>query len=201
MLSSITPLGERARHNRWGVTASWYVVGSLLGGASLGGLLGGIGGGLTQVVRPDDTVVAGAVLATLLIALMFDLGMLGTIPSIRRQVNEDWLDHYRPWVYGGGFGWQLGLGIVTIVPTAGIYATWLLAAMTGSPMGGVMIGGAFGLARALPLLAAHRAVDPTRLRALHRRLSEWGAGVQRATVGVQAVGVAVVTALLLGGGA
>ena len=36
MLSSITPLGERAKGNSWTLTTSAYVVGSLLGGALLG---------------------------------------------------------------------------------------------------------------------------------------------------------------------
>ena len=32
MLTSISPLGERARGNRWTVTVTMYVVASLLGG-------------------------------------------------------------------------------------------------------------------------------------------------------------------------
>ena len=41
-----------------------------------------------------------------------------TVPGPRRQVDERWLDRYRGWVYGVGYGSQLGLGIVTVVIVA-----------------------------------------------------------------------------------
>ena len=47
MLSSITPLGERARGQHWGLTAAALALGHLLGGA-LGLLLTGLG----TAVRP-----------------------------------------------------------------------------------------------------------------------------------------------------
>jgi hypothetical protein len=31
-------------------------------------------------------------------------------PSWQRQVDERWLTTYRGWVYGAGFGFQLGAG-------------------------------------------------------------------------------------------
>jgi len=43
MLASIHPLGERARHNRWIVTVTAYVVASTLGGATLGAAAGSAG--------------------------------------------------------------------------------------------------------------------------------------------------------------
>ena len=36
MLATITPLAERGRGHRYRTTATWFVVGSVLGGASLG---------------------------------------------------------------------------------------------------------------------------------------------------------------------
>src|SRR5581483_3086148 len=42
MLSTITPLGERARGNRYGSTAAWFVVGALAGGVTLGGVMAGL---------------------------------------------------------------------------------------------------------------------------------------------------------------
>ena len=39
MLSSITPIGERGRGNRYGATATGFVIGGLVGGACLGGLI------------------------------------------------------------------------------------------------------------------------------------------------------------------
>ena len=43
MLSSITPFGERGRHNRFGVTATAFVIGAISGGTALGVLAGLLG--------------------------------------------------------------------------------------------------------------------------------------------------------------
>jgi hypothetical protein len=46
MLTSITPLGERSRGNRYAVTLTAYVLGCLLGGATTGAVLGLVGSAL-----------------------------------------------------------------------------------------------------------------------------------------------------------
>ena len=43
MLASISPFGERARGQRWGVTVAAYTVASTVAGAMLGALLGAVG--------------------------------------------------------------------------------------------------------------------------------------------------------------
>lgn len=179
MLASITPLGERGRGMRWGRTIVAYVVGSVLGGAAVGGLLGGFGALLP--VRPGSTVTAVLVAVTCLLAGGLDLGER-VLPTLHRQVNEDWLHRYRGWVYGAGFGFQLGLGVVTIVTTATVYATLVLAVLTWSVGGGLAVGATFGLVRALPVLAAVRVTTPDRLAALHRRLASSSANAHRAAV-------------------
>ncbi len=200
MLSSITPLGERARHNRWTTTAAWYVAGSMIGGVTLGVVLGAAGQGLAAIASPLSTVAVSAIVASALaLALLFDSGALGEkVPSIHRQVNEDWLDMYRNWVYGGGFGWQLGLGVVTIVPTAGTYVTWLMAVLTAKVWMGALIGGAFGLARGLPIVAVASATDPQRLRRFHRRMAAAAPAAHRAVLAVTAVALAGSFAVMLG---
>src|SRR4051794_33369808 len=110
MLASITPLGERARGSRFWLTAVFFVGASLVAGAALGALLGAVGslvwagaaGGLRVAI------LAGALVAGLV------LDLLGRLPGPRRQVNEEWLREYRGWVYGAGFGGQLGVGVATI---------------------------------------------------------------------------------------
>ena len=49
------------------------------------------------------------------------------LPFHSRQVNERWLDQFRPWVYGAGFGWQIGAGLVTYIKTAALYLMMVLA--------------------------------------------------------------------------
>src|SRR4051794_6899953 len=128
MLSSIHPLGERVRHNRWSVTVTAYVLGSAAGGAFVGAVAGSIGALFWRLgLQVSPWVAAG----TMGIALLLDT--LRRVPGPRRQVNEDWLHRYRGWVYGAGFGFQLGMGVTTIVTTASVYAWIVLAALAADP--------------------------------------------------------------------
>lgn len=166
MLASITPLGERGRRQRWGITVAAYLAGSTAGGATLGGLAGAAGALLPGGWR----AAAAAAAAVCAVAVLLDVARPARpVPSIHRQVNEQWLGAFRGWVYGAGFGYQLGLGVVTIVTTALVYATFALAFVAGGAAAGALVGAAFGLARALPVLAVRRVQSPGALRDLHRR--------------------------------
>lgn len=182
MLTSISPLGEQARGNRWAVTAAAYVAGSLLGGASLGALLGFLG--------PRPLPLAAA--AACALAAVADLA--GLLPRGHRQVDEDWLTRYRGWVYGLGFGYQLGMGVVTIVTSASTYAALAVALFSGSAWAGAAIGGTFGLVRALPLLTLRRARTPAALRATGRRLDQLAARAGGATAVLMAGAAAALAA-------
>ncbi len=91
-------------------------------------------------------------------------------PTVRRQVDERWLGVYRGWVYGFGFGVQLGMAVVTIVPSALVYAAIAGAASTGSPAAGAVVGAAFGTARGLGILLGARVRTPQDLAGVHRRV-------------------------------
>ena len=172
MLSSIHPLGERTRNNRWGLTVAYYLTGGLMGGLVLGAIAGGIGWLGLAWWDPTPSGRATVMAAILAVALAWDLSGL-TIPTIHRQVNEDWLSMYRSWVYGGGFGFQLGLGVVTIVTTTAVYAMIALAILSAQPVGGAVIGGVFGLVRGLPILTVGRVVSGEALRTYHRRMQSY----------------------------
>src|SRR2546421_12803018 len=153
MLASIHPVGERARRSRWGVTVTAYLLGSVAGGAGAGAALGAVGAILFALLPGAGAVRAWSVALACVLAAAVELGAGGLrLPTVRRQVDEDWLARYRGWVYGAGFGFQLGLGAVTIVTTAGVYLAWALALLSGSVGRGVAIGVAFGVARAVPVL-------------------------------------------------
>ena len=165
MLSSISPLGERARSSRWWLTTTAYVLGSLAGGLALGAIAATLGSLVPEAARGAPWVL-GAVAVLLLVGLALDLRVGGlALPSWRRQVDEQWLTRYRGWVYGAGFGAQLGFGLVTIITSATTYAVVLLAALSGHLGAGLAIGGTFGTVRALPSLSLHRV---TSRDALHR---------------------------------
>jgi hypothetical protein len=209
MLSTITPLGEAARGNRFRTTAAWFVAGATLGGAVLGlgaallALLVGVAG-----IGATTALGAGAVLAVL--AAAADAHVLGLrVPYHRRQVNEYWLDDYRSWVYGAGFGFQIGLGVATYIMTSAVVLLVALGALTGEPLVALAIGTLFGLARGLGVLPGARLTTPARLAAFHEKFearSEWSRQLVIATQVVVAVVASaaawgVVTAAVVAAGA
>ncbi|KQX66046.1 hypothetical protein [Angustibacter sp. Root456] len=174
MLSSISPLGERARRARWGLTVSAYLVGSAVGGLAVGAVSAALGGLLPAAWRASGPAAAVVVLL-LLVGLGLDVRARGgALPSWRRQVDEAWLARYRGWVYGLGFGLQLGAGVLTIVTSSTVYAMLALAAWSGTPAVGAALGATFGLARALPVLAVRRVHAPGELRAVFARVERLG---------------------------
>jgi sulfite exporter TauE/SafE len=179
MLSSINPLGERARHQGFWVTVSWYLLGSVMGGVAVGSLSGSIGS-----LLPSGNWQAFAVIVVCLVGAGLDF-MGRQPPSIHRQVDENWLAKYRGWVYGWGFGFQLGLGVVTIVTTASVYTTVALAMLSGSLVFGAVVGGIFGLARAVAIFLVAGARDPSALRRALRKLQDGLSSARVLVVGAQ----------------
>ena len=182
MLTSISPLGERARGNRWSLTVLWLGVGAVGGGAAVGAVLGALGRASTAGLdsRSQLLVLAGACAA----AAAWDLS--GRRFPGRRQVNEDWLVAYRSWVYGTGFGLQLGAGVATVVNTALVPLFMLAALLAGEVTAGLAMGAAFGAARAASLVLGHRVRTPDDLRRLHRRLDRHADRVRRVGAGIAA---------------
>lgn len=177
MLASITPLGERGRNNRWWRTAAALAAGCVAGGWALGAAAGLLGRGVASLVASGDTLAAapGAVGAAVVLLGAGGAELAGwRPPTVHRQVDEDWLPRYRGWIYGGGYGVQLGVGLATTVTTAAVYAAVAVLALvgaTGDLRTAQVAGGAFGLARALPVLAGARLSDPERLRRRIRRVA------------------------------
>ena len=179
MLSSIHPFGERSRNSRWSITVAAYIAASTVGGA-VSGLLAGLTGEV--VASFTSPQVRLAVLGTLaLVALAVDRGVGGLRnPGLSRQVNEVWLSTYRGWVYGAGFGFQLGLGWATIIVTS---TTWLAGAAVvalSSWKLGVAVGGLFGLCRGAVILITAPITTPAALRSLHRRIEAGAPTIRRA---------------------
>jgi hypothetical protein len=187
MLASITPLGERGRGASWRRTVTAYVGASTAGGVVLGAALGTLGS-LAGTSPPSWLLLLVAVAAVAAAAL----DVSGRLPSIHRQVDEGWLTRYRDWVYGAGFGFQLGLAAVTIVTSASVYLMWLLELLTTSPLEGALVGAVFGAARAVPLVTTRRIIDAESLRAAHRGWEQRLVVVRRLTVAVEiAAGIAL----------
>jgi hypothetical protein len=166
------------------VTTSWFAAASVGAAAAVGAGLGALGSvALRPVDAPARLVAFGAVV---LAGTALDLRVGGLrLPSIRRQVNEDWLGRYRGWVVGVGFGAQLGVGVATVVTTSAVYATLAAAALVASPAGGLAVGIAFGAARALSMAGAARADDPASVAALDARFRRWEGPARVAAIAAQ----------------
>jgi hypothetical protein len=185
MLASINPLGERGRKQRYGVTAGVHIASSMVAGAALGAALGLIG---SRFTRP---LVALPAIATLgVLGLGLDRRLWGSrVPGPRRQVDESWLSTYRGWVYGAGFGFQLGLGFTTIVSASATWLAFACALLSGSPLGGLTIGATYGLVRALPVLSTARIRDPASLRSWMSTLDRFRPHIAIATTLVQCTAI------------
>src|SRR4051794_28483183 len=194
MLASIHPLGERARGQSFAVTVTAYTIGSLVGAATFGAVLGALGAAVFG--DGGDGFRLGILAGAAVLAALVDRSGR-RIPSWHRQVNEDWLTEYRGWVYGLGFGLQLGLGVVTIVTTAAVYLTWVGALVVSSAAVGAAVGAAFGLARALPLLAAGSVRTPGAIGTRVARVDAWADRFRVVTVSVEAVAAATLVVLAL----
>lgn len=198
MLSSITPMTEAGRGNRFAVTAGWFVAGGVVGGISLGLLAAG-GAGVVAALDLSVTTRA-AIGATLAVATAaVDLGLTGIgLPIFKRQVNDAWLRTYRAWVYGAGFGWQIGFGLATYIMTAGVILTAALAVASGEPVLALAGCTAFGLVRGLAVLVGRGATSPDRLAAVHARLDRLATPSRAAAAGVQVLAAGGLTAVAAG---
>ena len=176
MLTSISPLGERARGNRWTLTVLWLGLGATCGGAAVGAALGVLGQASAAAAGSGARLVLLAVACAA--AAVWDLS--GRRFPGRRQVNEDWLVAYRPWVYGAGFGLQLGAAVATVVNTALVPLFMLAALLAGDMAAGLVIGAAFGATRGASLVMGRRVRTPDDLRRLHRRLDQHADRIRRA---------------------
>lgn len=171
MLSSIHPFGERSRNNRFVSTAAAHIVGSTLGGLVLG-LLASTLGALLLVVFPLPTIVrVGLVAVVAAIATVLEATKRERLlPTRTRQVDENWIQNYRGWVYGGGWGAELGFGISTIITTTLIHLLVVTMVLLGDVVTGTLLGALFGAVRGATVLAAARVDSPDRLRTFHRTL-------------------------------
>lgn len=167
MLASITPLGERGRRSNWGITCCGHMLGSLLGGASVGTLAGLVG--WLAVDGVPARVRVAVLAAALAIGLVSELARAG-VPGPRRQVDKRWLDRYRGWVYGLGYGAQLGAGITTVVVSSAAYAVPLAAFLSARPATGGAIGAIAGALRGATVFATAGVATPERLVAFHDRM-------------------------------
>lgn len=198
MLSSLTPLSETGRGNRYWATFAWFLLGAVFGGATLGGVAA-LGAWIVSITGLSTSARAGLVLVAALVTVASDLGVGGLrLPAHPRQVERTWLDRYRSWIYGLGFGWQLGVGVATYVMSSSVYLMVIAAAATGEPLLALGIVTMFGLIRGLAILPAAKVKTPADLGALHLVVERLRPASRTVAVVAQ-IGVMAIGATVLGG--
>ena len=195
----MTPLGERGRGSHWAITVLWYVAGSVAGGAGLGFGLSIIGSFVQGRLGLSARTAVGVLALVVALGVVLDLGAFGVrLPTVRRQVNEEWLHRYRGWVYGLGFGAQLGVGFSTVVATSAVYGAFAAAFLSGSARAGLLIGGAFGLARASTILSVATVRRADELVAIDARLRRWDRAARRLAITFEAILLAAAVVAVAG---
>lgn len=198
MLSSITPLTESGRGHRYWATVTWFIMGAVLGGLTLG-MVAALGAFAVASLGLSTSASAGLVLLAGIVTLASDLRVGGFhLPENPRQVERTWLDRYRSWVYGLGFGWQLGVGVATFVMSASVYLTVVAAAATGEPLLAIAIVTMFGLMRGLAILPASGVRTPADLGELHRRIERFRPASRVVAIVGQIVVLALATTVIVG---
>jgi MFS family permease len=191
MLSTITPFGERAKGHRYAATATWFVVGAAVGGLALGAVAAVLAA-LVAGTGVGSVVVGAVAIVATSTALVSDTGLAGfRVPVHYRQVNERWLDAYRPWVYGAGFGFQIGCGLATYITTAAVYLVGILAGLSGRPIAALGVGLVFGLVRGAAVTLTWRVTAPTSLLAFHQRFAALRPWADRGVLASLVVAIAV----------
>lgn len=200
MLSTITPITEQARGRRFAATVPWYLLGAIAGGATLG-LFAAILAVPIGAVDLSSSAVLGFIGLLGMVSIMSDDGVGGfRLPRHKRQVERLWLDHFRSWVYGTGFGWQIGVGLATYIVTSAVYLTVAIAALTGSPARAMLIGVIFGTVRGLAIFLGVGATTLEALHALHRRIHQLEPASRLVMFAVQAAVAAVAIGVAWGWG-
>lgn len=178
MLSTITPIAERARGHRYGRSAAWFLLGATIGGATLGTAMG-LGALLSRAAGLAGTPRTGLSVAVTAVCLAADARLLGLrLPDRPRQVDASWVGRLRPWAYAGGFGWQLGTGLSTYVMTNATYTVILVGIVLLAPLTAVELALVYGVCRGATILVGAPVSSPARLATLHR----WLAAADRPSV-------------------
>jgi hypothetical protein len=149
--SMIDTLGGGGRGGRatW-LACATFTLGAVIGGVVTFGALSLLGDALQTRGTTVALVVAAAVAA---LAAAGEWAGIRVVPQIRRQVPEPWRRSMPLPVVGALYGLLLGLGFTTFVLTLAVWALAGIAIALGSPVAGLVIGLAFGLGRAIPVIA------------------------------------------------
>jgi hypothetical protein len=148
-IDTIGPTGHTGGRRTTVAACATFLPGAIAGGlvtfgslALLGQLLHGAGGRTAYAVAAAIAVAAAV------------LEVRGTriVPQIRRQLPEHWRRVMPMPLAAGLYGLLLGIGFTTFVLSFGVWALAGVSLAIGDPSLGLLLGAAFGLGRAVPIV-------------------------------------------------
>ena len=163
VIDTMGPTGHTGGRRTTTAACVAFLPGAIAGGlltfgslAALGELLHGAGG--------RASYLAAAAIA--LLAALLEARGTRIVPQIRRQLPEHWRRAMPMPVAAILYGVLLGIGFTTFVLSFGVWALAGVSLAVGDPILGLLLGGCFGLGRAIPIVAlAPVAGRPTGIRA------------------------------------
>jgi hypothetical protein len=150
VIDTIGPTGHTGGRRTTIAACIAFLPGAIAGGlltfgslAALGELLHGAGGRASYLAAAAIAFVAAA------------LEVRGTriVPQIRRQLPEHWRRVMPMPLAAALYGVLLGIGFTTFVLSFGVWALAGVSLAVGDPELGLLLGGCFGLGRAIPIVA------------------------------------------------
>ena len=195
MIETIGPTGHTGGLRTTLAAAATFAPAAVLGGAITYGLLGWLG---------EVLLGAGGTLAYVVAALVAIAAAVaearGTpiVPRVRRQLPIGWRSSVPMPLASAGYGVLLGLGFTTFVLSYGVWALMGVSLALGDPIAGLVIGIAFGVGRAVPIVVlAPLAERPSGERACEAMAMR--PGLLRGARAGDAVALLAVAAVLIGG--
>lgn len=195
MVETIGPGGHTGGRRLTWLALTTFLPGCLIGGLVTFGGLAWIGSVLHGA--GEAAYIAAAVIA--LAAALAEARGLPIRPQIRRQLPEPWRRALPMPMAAGLYGILLGLGFTTFVLSFGVWALAAISLLVADLREGLLIGAAFGVGRALPvLLLAPISERPVGIRATE--LMTQSPALYRGFRGGDAITLGLVAAALVGVG-
>jgi hypothetical protein len=156
MVETIGLSGDGTRRRTTIASCATFAPGAVLGGIATFGLLSGLG----EVVHGVGGQAAYVVAATIAVAAaVAEARGTRIVPQIRRQLPERWRWTMPMPLAAALYGVLLGLGFTTFVLSFGVWALAGIGFALGDLHVGLVIGAAFGIGRAIPVVLVAPAVD------------------------------------------
>lgn len=150
MIETIGPTGHTGGLSTTLAASATFAPAAVAGGALTFGLLGLAG---EAVAGAGGTIAWLLAAAVAIAAALAEARGTPIVPQVRRQLPIGWRRTLPMPAAAAGYGVLLGLGFTTFVLSYGVWALMGVSLALGDPTAGLIAGIAFGVGRALPIIA------------------------------------------------